>query len=113
MPVDASQAHTPYATALEKRGWRGPWGQRGMEALAPPTVTVVAVVPAHNEADRIAMAIRGIRSQVDRVIVVDDRSTDGTAAAAREAGAEVFAVGANEHKKAGALNRPCAGSSRN
>ena len=73
--------------------------------LPPPTITVVAVIPAHNEADRIAAAVRGIRPQVDRVVVVDDRSTDDTARVAAGTGAEVFTIHANAHKKAGALNQ--------
>jgi len=77
-------------------------------ALAPPTITVVALIPAHNEADRIAAAIHGIRPQVDRVVVVDDRSTDETDRVARDAGAEVFTVQTNTHKKAGALNQALA-----
>ena len=49
--------------------------------------------------------VTGIRPQVDRVVVVDDRSTDDTARVAAEAGAEVFTIHTNAHKKAGALNQ--------
>src|SRR5581483_5173154 len=49
---------------------------------------VVAVVPARDEADAIGAAIRSLLAQTGvelRVVLVDDNSTDGTAAVAREA----------------------------
>jgi len=60
-------------------------------------VSVIALIPAHNEAERItatvtaALAVPGI----DRVLVIDDASSDGTAALARDAGAEVLALKTN------------------
>jgi glycosyltransferase involved in cell wall biosynthesis len=51
----------------------------------------VALIPAFNEARTIAAVVEGVRAEVDCVIVVDDGSTDGTADAARQAGAEVAA----------------------
>lgn len=51
---------------------------------------VVAVIPAYNEATRIAAVILGAKQFVDKVIVVIDGSTDDTAAVAREAGALVI-----------------------
>ena len=49
------------------------------------------IMPAHNEADDVGRVIRAIRSQCDYpVVVVDDASTDETAAVAREAGAIVI-----------------------
>jgi glycosyltransferase involved in cell wall biosynthesis len=47
--------------------------------------TVSVVVPAHNEEHRLAGVLDGIPVWVDRVVIVDDGSTDGTAAVAREA----------------------------
>ena len=58
----------------------------------------VALIPAFNEARTIAAVVEGVRAAVDRVIVVDDGSTDGTGDRAREAGAEVAAHAANRGK---------------
>ncbi len=47
---------------------------------------VVIVVPAWDEAPRIARVVRGMPAWVDGVVVVDDASRDGTAEAAVAAG---------------------------
>jgi len=57
-----------------------------------------AVIPAYNEARSIAEVVGGVRRVVDRVIVVDDGSADGTAARARDANAEVIAHSVNRGK---------------
>lgn len=72
------------------------------------TVTLVAVVPAHDEELRIGDAIEGLRKQTtppDRIVVVADNCTDRTADVARQHGAEVFESVDNDNKKAGALNQ--------
>src|SRR5262245_15806817 len=48
-------------------------------------MTVAVVVPAFNEADKIARTIASVPAFVDCIIVVDDGSSDGTAAVAAAA----------------------------
>ena len=61
--------------------------QRGMGAPRP---SVVAIIPAWNEVGSIGLVVAAIpRDAVDCIIVVDGGSTDGTADAARGAGALV------------------------
>jgi len=55
------------------------------------TLHVVALVPALNEAATIARVVTGLETRVEAVVVVDDGSSDGTAEAARAAGATVVA----------------------
>src|SRR5256885_7651823 len=59
---------------------------------------VAAIIPAYNEARSIAAVVDGVRGVVERVIVVDDGSSDGTAERARAAGADVIAHGVNRGK---------------
>ncbi|MBB5868118.1 cellulose synthase/poly-beta-1,6-N-acetylglucosamine synthase-like glycosyltransferase [Allocatelliglobosispora scoriae] len=71
-----------------------------------PPLTVL--IPAHNEAETIAMAIDSVRRQthpVDEIIVITDNCTDDTARIAASLGATVHATIGNRHKKAGALNQ--------
>lgn len=53
------------------------------------TRAVLAVVPAYNEAGRIAPVVRDLIAQGLPVLVIDDGSRDDTARIAHEAGAEV------------------------
>ena len=51
---------------------------------------IVAVIPALNEASRIARVIRDAKRYADAVVVVDDGSTDETATVAGREGARVI-----------------------
>ncbi|UFR07090.1 glycosyltransferase family 2 protein [Streptomyces sp. Go40/10] len=69
---------------------------------------IVALVPAHNEADRIGASITALHAPSrtpDRIVVVADNCSDATADIARQAGVEVLESSGNRHKKAGALNQ--------
>lgn len=70
-----------------------------------PTITVV--IPAFNEEASIAETIRSIQHQTvppDRIIVVDDCSTDRTGEIARALGVEVLRPDRNQGTKAQAQN---------
>ena len=50
----------------------------------------LAIVPAYNEEKTVGSVVRNLFHHVDRVVVVDDGSSDGTGEAARAAGAVVL-----------------------
>ncbi len=58
------------------------------------TTRVVALVPAHDESDRIVETVASLRAieGVDEVVVIDDASRDGTGSAALAAGASVLRI---------------------
>ena len=58
----------------------------------------VAVVPARDEVGSIGAAVTALEPLVDEVVVVDDASSDGTAAAALVAGASVLQASRNRGK---------------
>jgi glycosyltransferase involved in cell wall biosynthesis len=67
---------------------------------------VMAVVPAHNEEKYISSVVRQTRKYVNKVIVVDDASTDNTGKLAKQAGALVLRHKVNLYKGA-ALKTGC------
>jgi glycosyltransferase involved in cell wall biosynthesis len=72
---------------------------------------IVVVVPAHDEATRIASTVASLRTipGVTEVVVVDDGSHDETAAEAGNAGARVVRLG-RKHGKGPAMMRGVAAS---
>jgi glycosyltransferase involved in cell wall biosynthesis len=61
-------------------------------------MTVIAFIPAYNEAARIGEVAANAHRRVDEVVVIDDGSTDNTAAVAERAGAKVLRHGQNRGK---------------
>ncbi len=61
---------------------------------------VAVLIPAHDESARVGRTVRAVIGLpvVDRVVVVDDGSTAGTAEAGAEAGAEVIRLERNRGK---------------
>ena len=69
---------------------------------------VVALIPAHDEAEQIADTIASLRAQtypVARIVVMADNCSDSTADVATSSGADVYVTTDNKAKKAGALNQ--------
>ena len=66
---------------------------------APPgRQGTAAVIPAYNEAKHLGDVVRRARAELDHVLVVDDGSTDETAAQAQAAGAELIVHPENRGK---------------
>lgn len=69
---------------------------------------ITAIIPAHDEASRVACAIASLHRQTcppERVVVMSDHSTDATVEVALQAGAEVLLTVDNRHHEAGALDQ--------
>ncbi|MGA2192952.1 MAG: glycosyltransferase family 2 protein [Nitrospirota bacterium] len=58
----------------------------------------MGLIPAYQAADTVGRVVRGSLRHLGHVLVVDDGSTDGTSAAAREAGAVVISHARNRGK---------------
>ena len=74
----------------------------------PQGSSVVAVVAARNEADRIEATIAALRAAFGQIaiVVADDASDDGTGRLALSAGAEVISRG-RPHGKGGNMTAAC------
>ncbi|HEY3247339.1 MAG TPA: glycosyltransferase family 2 protein [bacterium] len=80
---------------------------RTTSAPAADGLSVAVVIPAYNEADHIAETIDAVRRQTrqpDRIIVVDDCSSDGTGDIARALGIAVVRTARNQGTKGQVLN---------
>ena len=82
--------------------------RRALRAAQHDGGLIVALIPAHDEADQIEEAIGSLQAQElppDLIVVCADNCTDATAERTRAAGAHAFETVGNVHKKAGALNQ--------
>jgi glycosyltransferase involved in cell wall biosynthesis len=68
-----------------------PWDQRCIDDSALDLLRIAVLIPCRNEVTSIATVIKDFRAHLPRarIFIYDNNSTDGTAAAARGAGAEV------------------------
>jgi hopene-associated glycosyltransferase HpnB len=94
-----------WAYLLFGRGWFWLCGERDDTAAAASKIrneadvwpSIVAIIPARDEADMIARSVGSLLRQdypgAFRVVVVDDQSTDGTAAVASNAAIDVHEAG--------------------
>jgi glycosyltransferase involved in cell wall biosynthesis len=73
-------------------------------AASSPSGRVLAIIPTFNEQNQVGRVVRGVCDHGVPVLVVDDGSTDESAARAEEAGAMLLRQGKNQGKGA-ALRR--------
>jgi glycosyltransferase involved in cell wall biosynthesis len=71
-----------------------------MSGTGENDLRVAAVIPAYQAAPSVGEVARGALAQLSEVLVLDDGSTDGTADAARRAGARVLSFPENRGKGA-------------
>ncbi len=88
--------------------WRWWLGMRPKFATKPSgPYSITVVIPAYNEEKSIADTIRSVQAQtvpIERILLVDDSSTDATGTVGSVHGAEVVRTKANQGTKAMALN---------
>ena len=58
--------------------------------MTPAEPSIIAVIPAFNEAGHVGKVVSDVQSFVDKIVVIDDGSTDSTGDEARLRGACVF-----------------------
>ena len=61
-------------------------------------LSIAALIPVYNCAERVSAVVRGIRRHVPEVLAVDDGSTDGSGEAALAAGARLVTLPVNRGK---------------
>ncbi len=88
------------APTARKQGGQTTTALDGGAKVSRAAYRLAALVPAYRVQGTIADVVRGVRRYVDSVLVVDDGSPDGTAEAARAAGAEVVRHETNRGKGA-------------
>ena len=69
-----------------------------MTSTSLETSSIAAVIPAYQAEPSVGDVIRRTLEQIPTVLSIDDGSDDGTADAARRAGAEVISQGSNQGK---------------
>ena len=72
---------------------------------------IIAAMPAYNEEGTIAKVVLGAKKHVDKVVVVDDGSTDSTVEIADALG--VMVIRHKENKGYGAALRTCFETAKN
>src|SRR5204862_5732348 len=94
-PRRRAGAGRPRAGLQPRRGGGG-----GVAGAGEALMRAAAAIPAYQARPSVADVVRRTRAVLPEVLVVDDGSTDGTGAAAAEAGAEVAAHPVNRGKGA-------------
>jgi glycosyltransferase involved in cell wall biosynthesis len=103
--ADLPEAQEPVSKAMERAGKRtagtaAATAQVKADESAAAVTDILAIIPAHNEASRIAAVVSAVVAHGLPVLVVDDGSTDETAGEARAAGAQVLVLQPNRGKGA-------------
>lgn len=85
--------------SIEQRSVRPDAAPSGRPDSAGAGARLVVLVPAYNEEEGVGPTLRRLRQGLEgipaEIVVIDDGSTDATAAAAEETGARVLRLGAN------------------
>ncbi len=99
-PIAAVTPPDPVAQSAPPPAVRDGAPATGLEPERHVGPVVVALVPARDRGDSVAETVHALEAieRVDRVLVIDDGSTDDTADRALEAGADVLRIARNRGK---------------